>query len=277
MDWEKDFAKEEFYIRWASKFYKNKFRSSYFDKYDFFGEGVVIFAVCFNKWIEDKKGEDGFSRYFRSALHNGFKNILTHGYASKRGGNSKRPERLKLSAIASLREDGILDPSEEQLCDRIKDVKELGWVKEVTLDSIEDSEREPLCDGGFNDVLYKELVSSVRSRLNGLSKKIFVLLVNPPQALQLQAIRQNRKKMKVTLLCHKKIKGMDRVRITGKILMSYLNDKGYSVTESEYYSAMHKIKKEVKNEVGINVRRVRKEKRETQNSCGSLPVVQIGV
>lgn len=271
MDFEKSFAKHEFYIRWASNFYKNKFRSSYFDKCDFFGEGVVIFTICFKKWAADKKDDEGFGKYFRSALHNGFKNILTHGYASKRGG-IRRPERLKLAAIASLRDDGILEPSEDQLDERIEDIKDIGWVKEVNLDSIED--KEPQCDGGFNDVYYKELVSSIRSRLKGLAKKIFILLINPPRSLRLQAMRQNRKKMKANILSRKKIKGMDRVRITGKIMRSYLKDNGYSVTEPEYYSAMGQIKREVRNEgIGIRIRRVPKTKGKTPNSCSNLPGV----
>jgi hypothetical protein len=87
-------------IRWASNKYSRNLVGR-FDYWDFLEEGTLILALCLYKWRkkdEDLKDQVGFTKYFKTALFNRFRQILIMSHSGKRKGmHVQAEEALKIS------------------------------------------------------------------------------------------------------------------------------------------------------------------------------------
>lgn len=100
------------------------------------------------------------------------------------------------------------------------------------------------CDGGFNDVHYRELIDHVISFLNKDEEKIFQLMVNPPEDLVSDAINEMARKKKVALIngtydCR-------TVKLTISCLFKYINKKEH-LSESGFLKSLRSVRKKVKD------------------------------
>lgn len=214
-------------IKWASSRYTRKIPSGDFSYEDLVAEGRLVLAKCLKRWRERKpqllpknegvgtlvpKNEEyiaGIVERDEREFSKFFKASLFHEYAG--------------------------------LCRYLYVKKRIH--QEVSLD--QDKSLVELPISGFNDVLYRELVDHVASNLSEIPRKIFMLLVDPPEDLCQFAIYRNRRKMKYNKISGKPTSGMNVVRPTSGLILEYLNDNGHRISSSVYYLHMKTIKKVV--------------------------------
>jgi hypothetical protein len=199
-------------VKKESYIYYKKSPHGYLDYDDFFEEGMVTLVGCLIEWKKPawhNKSSHDRKAYFKTSMYNAFKTLLTSAFAKKRVGEYRVVER-----------DG-------------EKFTEYFW-HEVKCDDVFPELR---CNG-FDDVLYKELVFDLETKIVGdLPKKIFLLLVDPPNDLVRMALVENRRKMKRIGPC----RGKNSVRLSNRLVIKYLNNGG-CISDSDYYNSLKYIR-----------------------------------
>src|SRR4030042_109525 len=190
-------------IKFCAKRFSQMCPNRYYNYDDFLENGYTVYAICLKVW-----GERGLD------YKNGFKK-----YFKTSLWNSCKDMMTKAFSKKRDSHNGII-------C-----YEDIG-------------ENELLTDGGFNEIHYKELISHVVSALETeLEKKIFAILVNPPEALIEETVLENRRKMKASIILGFSLKGTNTVKLSSRNVIKYLNDNGDNVSENLYYDAFKNLKK----------------------------------
>jgi len=205
-------------IDWAARRYAQKVPHSYPGIEEFIGEGHEVLVTCNQKW--DERGDEvAFGKFFKTSLFHKFQDILVREYSKKRG-----------TYMSPVDPDEVTYYREESIEDAYKAYRD------------KPGERNPLVTEEFSEVLYGELVEHVKSKIDSsLEKKIFAILVDPPEELCKMAVDQNRRKMKLSMSKH--CKGTNVVKITSKLIIEYLNAKGDRVDENAFYASRRNIRR----------------------------------
>jgi hypothetical protein len=204
-------------IKSASKMYWKAAKSNYLDYDDFMGRGFLTLATCLDKW-KDPTDEEGFAKYFKSSLYYKYQSMLHKAFAKKRTAQFISIDELEQrSSIALL---GRSWKKNERI--------EVGAIKDI-------------------DTEFKELVDHVMSRLTSdLERKIFELWVDPPEELCSMAVMENRRKIKACLIRKVPMPGINSVMLTNGIVVRYLKEQGYPVSQQKYNLCFKEIKCKVK-------------------------------
>jgi len=226
-------------IRGSAKIFSKKFNCGYIDYWDFFSEGILTYLLCLRKWLAQGKGarDAEFIHYFKTALINNNKDVLSKVYAKKRVGY-KKPKSKKACFGNFTEGDALCGPCEwKESCQNFR------YPEEVSLEKLS-------CDGGFGDVVFRELFEDVKKQFaSPLDRYIFTLLVEPPPELCLLAIQENRKKMRSIQIKRGKLDfekdATGTVKPTGKLIIKFMTEKGCPVTTNEYYKHFRCIQKKV--------------------------------
>jgi hypothetical protein len=104
-------------------------------------------------------------------------------------------------------------------------------------------------DGGFDNIRYNELTKHVMSNLNGKAqKRIFRLLVDPPESIMKWALVDHRRKLKKSLITGRKVKGATTFRFSEKHVFEYLRETE-NMDASRFNSILFAIREQVKEMV----------------------------
>jgi len=104
------------------------------------------------------------------------------------------------------------------------------------------------CDGGFGDILFKELVDYVSIFLTKEEERLFSLMVFPPEDLLMDAIHEYFRKQKYAMLSGNKIfksYGSKSVRISCKCFHRYINKRDGVISETRFFSILRSIRRVV--------------------------------
>jgi hypothetical protein len=207
-------------IKWASmKFSRRVGDSMHFQT--FYDRGVDTLCVCLNKWntqdrfknrFNSEEGIKEFGKYFKTAL---FTNLL-----------QVQINICAKSKYRSISIDDFLDKKSVSSSHRVEFLGKFSY-------------------DGFSDLKYKELLEQIEGALKELELTIFRILVEPPEQLNLQILRENARKMRHFALTGKKAKGLDSVRANKTHILKYLNSTGMKVSYNEFNRSMKKLKSTV--------------------------------
>jgi hypothetical protein len=104
------------------------------------------------------------------------------------------------------------------------------------------------CDGGFGDIFFNELVDHVKTFLSEEEKKIFELMVNPPEDLIEEALHEASRKQKQALILG--TYDVRTIRITTGCLFTYINKKGWRhFSEHGFLKTIRTIRKVVREAI----------------------------
>jgi len=99
------------------------------------------------------------------------------------------------------------------------------------------------CDGGFGEVLFKELVDHVSNFLSSREKKVFSLMADPPEDLVRIARIQNSRKMKQSIIHG--LYDAHKVRISGPCIHRFLTKNGETISRKELSDTIASIREVV--------------------------------
>jgi hypothetical protein len=200
-------------IKSASSMYARKTKLNYLDYDDFVGRGFLTLTICLNKWKKkNKNNEEEFGKYFKTALYHKYQSMLVKAYAKKRTAFLISVDDMELTS-APYRHRKHFD-------------MEIG---------------------------IKELADYVMSRLKtDLERKIFGVLVDPPEELRLMAVMENRRKMKISAITKSPVIGSNRVKLSNGLVIRYLKGQGFDISDRAYNSCFKKIKCKVQQIVKEN-------------------------
>lgn len=100
------------------------------------------------------------------------------------------------------------------------------------------------CDGGFGDILFKELVDYVEIFLTNEEKRVFSLMTFPPEDLILDAIHLNFRKQKCAVISGSR--DSKAVKVTCKCLHRYINKKDGVISENHFFNILRSIRRVVR-------------------------------
>lgn len=96
------------------------------------------------------------------------------------------------------------------------------------------------CDGGFNEVYYKELSDHVKTFLTETEEKIFSLLIDPPDDLVRDALHETARKQKQALITGSY--DCRTVKISVKCLFRYMSRKEKHFPESSFLKSLRRVR-----------------------------------
>jgi len=211
-------------IKWASKKYSTSLKRSPYDFCTFYAAGCEIFVICIKKWRAHRYSMDNileFGKYFKTALFRKLWQIQVMAFRQKRQAH-----------VLSF--DTDLGGKFTYGKGRIAGVRDLEIEERL--------EEQLICDGGFNEVFYRELVEYVASFLKGLELEIFRILVDPPAEIIAEAAIASYRKRHASLCS-----GNDKLfcpKITKSIIIEFLiANNGVTVTSKQYSDALKNVKK----------------------------------
>lgn len=236
MTWEEaNFKKFENLVKWASRRYVKVFPNNYKDYSNLVGEGFEVLAICLNRWkeIENERLERSILRPKTDLIP---KNIKTCNGVTriipKRFFNDKEFEKFFKTSLFNKYKGIARQVFSKKYSVHFVDEKEIEFS----------SNRTPF---GFEEAFYQENIEHVRSCIeNDVEKLIFTLLIDPPSELRNMALDQNRRKMKISFL--KQCKGVNKVKLSTKLILEYLNNNHVVISEEAYRNSIRNIKRIVK-------------------------------
>lgn len=179
------------------------------DYWNLVGEGSLAFATAVKAWQQPENPE-GFRKYVKTSIYNKFFHIARYQ-------KSRRKSPLQEIQI---------EASEPRL--KIK------------------SNRASVALRGFDQLCYKDLSKYVLDTLTGnTKKKIFNLLVNPPQKLMEWAVVDYRRKVKKALITGRKVKGATTFKFSERHVFEYLRETE-KMDALRFNSALFEIREHVK-------------------------------
>jgi hypothetical protein len=196
-------------IEWASNYYSRKVPYSYVGRNDFVGTGYIVLSNCIQKW--DGRGNDKkFAKYFKTSLFNAYKNMLAKIYSNK--------QRTQVNYTEDEKEK-VFYPDDESIHDLDLKAK----------------------NDGFGALFYEDLIKHVHGKIrNPIEKKIFIALVDPPEELCVEAITENRRKLKASI--NRTVNGVNKVKASSGIIIKYLKKNGSHVSKSQYQSHLKNVR-----------------------------------
>jgi len=231
---EERFKKYNKLIEWAARRYTTKIPLNYPGVEEFSGEGREVLARCHLNW-GGRGNEEAFGKFFKASLFHKFQDMLVKAYSKKRGTyttpvSPEKTAQMVVAGIIPVEPEEFSYYQEEPIEEAYKNFKN------------RPGEKNPLITDEFRDVLFKELVDHVKSKIEtSLEKKIFTILVDPPEDLCKMAVAQNRRKMKLSMSRH--CKGVNIVKLSSKLIIAYLNSEGTHIDENAYYVSKRNIKR----------------------------------
>jgi hypothetical protein len=235
-------------IKWASKQHRKKYYYLRWDYQDYFSKGLLVLTVCLKKW--NNRGDDEeFGKFFKTSLFFGFQDMVRAGFLDKGG-----------VFLSANKEEEITD-----LPYGFKDIEEyegFRYMSVVPPRKKESKVYKNLAINGFEDQEYKEAVKHFASLFKSeIEKKIFLLIVDPPEDLCRMAVLENRRRTKGSFHTGKPSWGKNKVRVSSNLVIAYLNKNGDSISDNDYYIHYKKIRDVVRKEIGAKNER----KREVQS------------
>jgi hypothetical protein len=231
-------------IEWASNFYLDKVPYSYIkNREDFVGMGYVVLANCLKKW-EGRDNSKEFAKYFKTSLFNAYKNMLAKIYSHKRRAKVEYVETDEMEDSPVK----IFRPGKEPIIFRPKrDTPKVDKVFYPADRSIQDPKLPELraTEDGFSNLLYEDLVRHISDQIpNEIEKKIFIFMADPPEDLCVEALAENRRKMKASV--RGMVSGVNKVKTSGGIIIKYLKKNGDVISKGQYQTHLKNIRDKVK-------------------------------